>query len=208
MTTEQQDTLARPWAARIATEVLAPWVWVLALPLLVAWPATGHRLGPTLLWGLVVGVTGAVIPMLVILRGAKAGRYDTHHVHNLEGRTVPLLLCLASLSTGWLILFLGQAPHQLISLAAAMFVSLLACAAITLGARWKISLHAAVAAGAVVMLVLSYGPWLWPAALLAAWVMWSRVALRDHTTGQVLVGAAVGILAGGGGYLGLELLLT
>ncbi|MCO1579575.1 phosphatase PAP2 family protein [Crossiella sp. SN42] len=198
---------ARPLAARIATEALAPWVWVLALPLLVAWPATGHQLGPTLLWGLVVGVTGSVIPMLVILRGAKAGRYDTHHVHNREGRTVPLLLCLGSLSVGWLILFLGQAPHQLISLAAAMFVSLVVCVAITLGARWKISLHAAVAAGAVVMLVLTYGPWLWLTALLAAWVMWSRVALRDHTTGQVLVGAAVGILAGGGGYWGLELVL-
>jgi membrane-associated phospholipid phosphatase len=62
---------------------------------------------------------------------------------------------------------------------------------ITLG--WKISVHAAIAAGAATVLMLVLGP-----ALLAAWplvgvIAWSRVQVGDHTAGQVIAGVALGI---------------
>ncbi|WP_199441445.1 hypothetical protein [Umezawaea beigongshangensis] len=182
--------------ARLATEVLAPWVWVLGLPLAIGWHATGTP-GGTLLWGLVVGVTGSVIPMLVIVRGARRGAWEGHHVTNREGRVIPFAVCTSSLAVGIAILVLGGAPGEMTALAVAMFVTLVVSVTITFGLHWKVSMHAAVASGAVVMLVAAYGPLLallTPAVVL---VCWSRVELRDHTTAQVWVGAAVGVLAGG-----------
>ncbi|WP_086841665.1 phosphatase PAP2 family protein [Amycolatopsis kentuckyensis] len=186
--------------ARLATEVLAPWVWVLTLPLAVAWDATGHRPLPALSWGLLISVTGSLIPMAVIVRGAKRGRWDGHHVTNRAGRRVPLLVAGVSLGLGFVVLLAGGAPAQLIALAASMLASLLVAVAITFGAKFKISLHAAVASAAVVVLALTYGPWTLLLALPAAWVAWSRVALRDHTTPEVLAGLLMGVVVGGGGY--------
>jgi membrane-associated phospholipid phosphatase len=80
--------------------------------------------------------------------------------------------------------------------------------AITFGAKFKISLHAAVASAAVVVLALTYGPWALLLAVLVAWVAWSRVALRDHTTPEVLAGLLMGVVVGGGGYWALLTALT
>ncbi|QWF83780.1 hypothetical protein [Amycolatopsis sp. CA-230715] len=60
--TNREVNSLRRRGARLATEVLAPWVWVLGLPLAVAWQVTGHHVGETLLWGLIVSITGSIIP--------------------------------------------------------------------------------------------------------------------------------------------------
>jgi hypothetical protein len=39
-------------------------------------------------------------------------------------------------------------------------------------------------------------------------VAWSRVALRDHTTPEVLAGLLMGVVVGGGGYWALLTALT
>jgi membrane-associated phospholipid phosphatase len=57
---------------------------------------------------------------------------------------------------------------------------------------WKLSVHASVAAGSTVVLVLAFGPLLLATAVLAAAVGWSRVRLRDHTTWQVVAGTVIG----------------
>ncbi|OOC02880.1 phosphatase PAP2 family protein [Amycolatopsis azurea] len=194
--------------ARIATEVLAPWVWVLGLPLVVAWKVTGHHVGETLLWGLIVGVTGSLIPMAVIVRGAKKGKWDSHHVTDRTGRLVPFAVCIGSLAAGFVLLLAGGAPHEMIALAAAELVCLVAALAITFGWKFKISMHAMVAAGAAVMLIRVYGPWLALVFLGVGWVCWSRVELGDHTRAEVAVGTAAGVVLGGGVYLALETILA
>ncbi|AHH94773.1 hypothetical protein GCM10010174_36730 [Kutzneria viridogrisea] len=198
----EPTSTARRVLARLATEVLAPWVWVCALPIAIAWHAT-QALLPTVLWGALIALTGSLIPMAIIVRGARGGRWDGHHVTNREGRWVPLLACIASLATGWVLLLVFGAPRELIALTAAMLGTLMISLAITFGARFKISIHAAVSAGAVVMLAIAYGPWLLLAGLLAVLVAWSRVELADHTTAQVLSGAALGVIAGGLVYFGV-----
>lgn len=184
--------------ARGATEVLAPWVWVILLPFAVA--AASEGLWKTLLWGFVVAVTASVIPMAVIVRGARRGKWDGHHVTNREGRLVPLVTAGASLAAGTVIMVLGDAPRSMLALAGSMFASLIVSMAITFGLKWKISLHAGVAWAAVVTLAIVYGPWLLLVALPAALVAWSRVELGDHTTAQVLAGTAMGVLVGGGSF--------
>jgi hypothetical protein len=174
----------------------------------VAWQVTGHHLGETLLWGLIVGVTGSLIPMAIIVRGAKQGKWDSHHVTNRAGRLIPFAACISSLASGFVILLAGNGPHELIALAGAELACLVAALAITFGLRFKISMHAIVAAGATVMLMKVYGPWLALLFLAVAWVCWSRVELKDHTAAQVTSGAAVGIVLGGGVYLTLAAALA
>lgn len=184
--------------ARGATEVLAPWVWVILLPFAVA--AATESFWKTLLWGFVVALTASVIPMAVIVRGARKGKWDGHHVTNREGRLVPLITAGASLAAGTVIMVLGDAPRSMLALAGSMFASLIVSMAITFGLKWKISLHAGVAWAAVVTLAIVYGPWLLLIALPAALVAWSRVELGDHTTAQVLAGTAMGVIVGGGSF--------
>ena len=173
----------------------SPAVVVVLLPLAVAWHATGHRAGPTLLWGVVVAVFSSVLPMLFIVRGARLGRWDGHHVRNREGRRVPLLLCLVSTVAGLVILLAGGAPRDVIALNAAMLGTLLVCAFIT--RWWKISLHCAVAGGATATMVLIYGLWWLVLAAAVALVAWSRVVVGDHTVAQVVAGAVTGPVVGG-----------
>lgn len=193
--------------ARFATEVLAPWVWVLTLPFAVAAVAT-RALWPTVAWGLVVAVTASVVPMVVIVKGARSGRWEGHHVTNREGRLVPLVAAGGSLAVGTTVLVLGGAPHEMLALAGSMFASLVVSMAITFGLKWKVSLHAAVAFAAVVVGAVVHGPWLLVLLVPAVLVAWSRVELGDHTTAQVLVGSLMGVVVGGGGYALLELALT
>ncbi|WP_370943049.1 phosphatase PAP2 family protein [Amycolatopsis sp. cg5] len=178
---------------------------MLGLPLAVAWMATG-RVGPTLLWGLLVAVTGSLIPMAVIVRGARKGnsdapqRWDGHHVTNRAGRAVPLLVAGISLGAGFVVLVVWHAPDEIIALAASMLASLVVSVAITFGFKFKISLHAAVAVSALVVLIITYGPWAWVLLPLVVWVCWSRVELGDHTPAEVLSGAVMGLVVGGLGF--------
>ncbi|GAA4415603.1 phosphatase PAP2 family protein [Actinokineospora soli] len=180
--------------ARAATEVFSPAVVVLVLPVVVAWHATGH-VGLALLWGLEVALFSSVLPMLFIIRGARAGRWDGHHVRDREHRTVPLLVGLGSTAVGIGVLVLADAPRSVLALSLAMATTLAVCLGVT--RFWKISLHAAVAGGAVAMVTLLYGPWALLLLVPLALVCWSRVVLEDHTAAQVLAGALTGPVVGG-----------
>ncbi|MBY8852532.1 hypothetical protein K7G98_31595, partial [Saccharothrix sp. MB29] len=109
----------------------------------------------------------------------------------------------ASLTLGIAALVLGGAPRTVLGLSLSMFLSLLLCLLVTFalpvgGTRgWKISFHAAVASGAVVVLAITYGPWVLLASPAVALVAWSRVALGHHTVPQVVVGAVMGAIVGG-----------
>jgi membrane-associated phospholipid phosphatase len=57
---------------------------------------------------------------------------------------------------------------------------------------WKISIHVAVVAGAVVIIALVFGVVGVALAPTVALVAWARIALRDHTLGHTVAGAALG----------------
>jgi hypothetical protein len=201
-TTDQAGSAASAPARRLAklvTEICSPAVVVVLLPIAVAWHATGHRVAPTLLWGLEVALFSSVLPMAFIIRGARRGKWDGHHVRNREGRLLPLSLALVSTAVGLAILLLGGAPRDVIALDVAMLGSLLVCLVIT--RWWKISLHCAVAGGAIATLALLYGPWLLVLVVLLVLIGWSRVELVDHTLAQVLAGSVVGPVVGGALFL-------
>ena len=127
------------------SEVFAPWVIVIVLSGTVAWEAT-HALPAAAAWGLLVALTSSVIPMGVIVWGARRGRWDGHHVRNREGRLVPLSTLIALSGLGLALLLVLDAPWLVVALDIAMLVCLVVTSAITVW--WKVSMHAAVAAGA------------------------------------------------------------
>lgn len=187
--------------ARVVTEVLSPAVVVLALSLAVAWHGSGYDLAATAGWGLLVAAFYCVVPMVILVRGARRGRWDGHWVRERERRSVPFLLILLSTLAGLAIMLVGGAPREVIALGWSMIVTLLACLVIT--RWWKVSVHATVAGGGAATIVLLYGPWYVLLVAAVALVCWSRVVVEDHTVAQVVVGAVLGPVVGGVVFLAL-----
>jgi membrane-associated phospholipid phosphatase len=188
--------------ARVVTEVLSPALVVPALAFAVTWSATGHDVLGTLGWGLLVTGFYCVIPMAIVVRGARGGRWDGHWVRERERRLVPFLQILVSTLAGLAVMLAGGAPRDVLALSWSMVATLLACLVIT--RWWKVSVHATVAGGAAGTIVLLYGPWYLLLLAVLALVCWSRVVVEDHTVAQVLVGAVLGPVVGGVVFLALR----
>jgi membrane-associated phospholipid phosphatase len=187
--------------ARVITEVCAPWVLVTVTPFLVV-PA-GDRWLPRAGWALVIALCCAGGPMGAILIGARLGRVTSgHHVRERAERIVPLLLGLVVVVAGVVALWVGQAPRDLAALVWALLGELLVAVAITV--VWKVSLHVAAAASCVAVLAQLYGPWPLVGVVVVLAVAWSRVRLTDHTVAQVIGGAVLGAVVGGGLFAALS----
>ncbi|MEW1654756.1 MULTISPECIES: hypothetical protein [unclassified Streptomyces] len=104
-------------------------------------------------------------------------------------------LVMVSVVTGLLLMLRAGAPREMTAMVIAMLITLTVILAIT--TVWKVSAHTAVSSGAIVMLATGLGPWWLLAYPLVPLVGWSRVALRDHTTAQTIVGAVVGAVTAG-----------
>ncbi|MFI9527240.1 phosphatase PAP2 family protein [Micromonospora rosaria] len=183
--------------ARLVTEVTAPVVLVTLLTGIVGWHSTGGG-AHGLAWGLLATLFATGLPLAYIVGGVRRGRFTDHHVGVPEQRRLPLLFGLASSAVGWVLLAAFGAPRPLLALVAAGVVGLVV--AVTVSPWWKMSIHTAVAAGVVVVLVLTFGVPLLATVPLPALVGWSRVRLRDHTVPQVVAGGVVGGLVAGAVY--------
>jgi membrane-associated phospholipid phosphatase len=181
----------RPRAARLVGEVLSPPPILAALALVVAWEA-GPTPAAAFLWGGVAAVSASLLPYALILRGVRRGRLSDRNLSLREQRVRFGGVAMASLLAGLAALAAFDAPAELVALQASVAVGVACGWLVTLW--WKISVHAAIAAGAATVLSLLFGA----AAGLAAWplvalIAWSRVEVGDHTPAQVLAGAALGV---------------
>lgn len=178
--------------ARRVTDGLEPKNWIIALTLLVGWRADGVvGVG----WGLYGALFAAVIPVVFIRYGISRGTWADRHMGVRQQRLVVMVFIIGSVLVGTLSMRALGAPAAMVALIAAMVSTLVALMAITV--VWKISVHAAVSAGSVLILALVYGPWLFAASGLVVLVGWSRIALRDHTPAQVAAGTALGAMVAG-----------
>ena len=117
------------------------------------------------------------------------------HIGQRQRRMLLIPVIMASVATGiGLMLWLG-APKAMVALVVAMLATLAVLLPVT--AFWKISVHTAVAGGALAMLALSWGPLVWIAYPIVAVIAWSRISLRDHTLAQTIAGAVVGTVTAG-----------
>ncbi|MEV0588344.1 phosphatase PAP2 family protein [Nonomuraea sp. NPDC050310] len=176
--------------ARWVTELFAPQVLVIAMPPLAGLLAQGWT-GAA--WGLLASALCGGVPAAVIAMGVRAGRLDSRHLVERAGRTKPLLAAAGAVLAALVLLIVLGAPTLLVATVAAMLGALAVTVPVTL--RWKISFHAAVSGGTVVVFaqVLPPPPTLAAGAVLLALVCWARVRLGHHTTAQVLAGLVVGV---------------
>lgn len=176
--------------AEWASYLLEPKNWIIATTLAVGWHADGAR---GLAWGAVAAFFAGVLPTVFINRGIKRGQWADRYVGSKGPRLIVLAFILASVAAGLALLAAFGAPGELTGYFGCMLGSVALLAAIT--TVWKISIHCAVAAGSVTILVLLFGPELVPAYLLVALTAWSRVRLKDHTAAQVIAGSLLGVAA-------------
>jgi hypothetical protein len=175
--------------ARVLTEALAPLVVLLTVLLVTGVATAGWPRG--LLLGGVGGAVGAGIPLTVLVAGLRTGRYGDRHVTQREERPLLMVIGLISVLSGIGSMAILGAPRDLLIVMGALLIGVVITLVITL--VWKVSAHAACAAGSAVVLVNLFGPALLSAAVPVAAVGWSRVALGDHTRAQVIAGTALGV---------------
>ncbi len=184
--------------AQLITYLLEPKNWLIVTVLGIGGHADGLAgLG----WGLLAALFTAVLPTLFIGYGIRHGRWDDRNVGARRPRLIVLAFITTSVAAGLILLIVGGAPALLTGYLALMLASVALLAVIT--TVWKISIHCAVASGSVAVLALTYGPPVLFGYLLVALLGWSRVALGDHSTVQVVGGAVLGALAAGLAYAAL-----
>ncbi|MBD0671175.1 phosphatase PAP2 family protein [Streptomyces sp. CBMA156] len=195
MTTEAEaapaPTRRTVWARRITDGIEPKNVIIAMLPVLgglrYGWPGIG--------WALFAALFAAVVPTLFIRRGMRRGTVADRHVGHRQRRLTVFPFIMGSVLVCFAVMIGLDAPADLTAVVLAMFASLVPILVIT--TRWKISVHTAVAGGAVACLAIALGPlWLLLGPLVPV-IGWSRVVLRDHTTAQTIAGALVGALTAG-----------
>lgn len=185
----QRSSTAKHRLARLLSEVFAPVVLTIGLLLVVGAASTPDPL-VGLAWGLLAALFVGVIPYAFLLLGIRRGRWTNRHVPIREQRAVPMTFALVSVIAGVAALTYSGAPQQLVALVISGLAGLVVALAITM--VWKVSVHASVASGTAIILVLVFGPALHIAWLLVASVGWSRIELREHSAAQVVAGAVIG----------------
>ncbi|MGC5054755.1 phosphoesterase PA-phosphatase [Micromonospora sp. DT48] len=189
---ESPSRRVSPRLARVVTEVFAPALLAAVMPVVVALHTTAPAVGPGLGWALVGALFCSVIPNSLIWWGVRRGRLSDHHIRVREQRRTPLVYGLVSVLVGLALLIGFRAPRPVIAMVVVMFGLGLAVTLVNL--VWKLSIHAAVAAGSGAVLVIVFGAKLLLAAPAVVLVGWSRVVLRDHTVGQVIAGTVAGLV--------------
>jgi hypothetical protein len=195
-----RDPLTRQRVAAAVTYLLEPKNWIIVTVMAIGWRYGGAAgLG----WGAAAALFSAVLPTVFITRGVRRGHWADRNVGARGPRLMVLAFILASVFTGLCALTLGGAPRELTWYLGCMLGSVAVLALIT--TTWKISIHCAVASGAVTILALIYGPSMLCGYLLVAITAWSRLELGDHTRAQVIAGAVLGAAAAAASYAMIRL---
>jgi membrane-associated phospholipid phosphatase len=132
----------------------------------------------------------AGLPYAILHVKIRRGVLGDRHITLREQRPAIMTIGLVSIVVGLLVLWMLNAPRPVFALVWGICAAVAVCLAVTM--RWKISIHTACAGGVVAALAVLVNVGLLVLAPLVALVGWSRVVLRDHTVGQVVVGGAVG----------------
>ncbi|MEU9731335.1 hypothetical protein [Streptomyces sp. NPDC048002] len=177
--------------ARLLSDVGEPRNWMLVLTPLFGWRAAGPAgLG----WAMFAAVFTAVLPTLILHLGERRRWWHDRRMRRRQDRLLAAPAVLTSVLAGAVPLYVYEAPVPVSAFVTAMVAVLLALLPVTF--LWKVSVHSAVASGALAVLAAEFGPWALVTAPLVVLIGWSRVRLRCHTPGQVAVGLLIGAAVG------------
>ncbi|GAB5535523.1 MAG: hypothetical protein Rubg2KO_17720 [Rubricoccaceae bacterium] len=168
--------------------------------------------GLEVLWTFAVSaVFFCLVPLFYILGLVRRGRAESLEVRQRESRLGPFLVSLVSYAIGAVLLGLTvDGPARPLILAFAAIYPINTVVLLLINTRWKISLHmSGLAAFVGVLLFAALTVWrdlpdgleaaltlatVAPLVLLLPLLMWARVRVGAHTTGQVIAGTAFGLV--------------
>src|SRR4030095_1628054 len=130
--------------ARLVGELLSPPPILVVLALIVAW-ASSPTPAMAILWGGIAALFASVLPYALILRGVRQGRLSDKNISLREQRIRFGIVAITSILIGLVLLAAFDAPAEMVALVASVAVGVACGWVITLW--WKISVHAAIAAG-------------------------------------------------------------
>jgi hypothetical protein len=130
--------------ARLVSELLSPPPILVVLALVVAWDSSPTP-AMAVLWGGIAALFASVLPYALILRGVRRGRLSDKNISVREQRIRFGLVAITSILLGLVLLAAFDAPAEMVALVASIAVGVACGWVITLW--WKISVHAAIAAG-------------------------------------------------------------
>ena len=177
--------------ANLTSNILNPFLVGFIIILLLSFQSTSSTLD-ALRWSLIVTAVSILPIFLIILYLVRKEKLDGVFTSLRKQRTKVYWLAGLCVSVGFVILRFWGAPPMLV----AVFVAGLSAVVTFMGINllWKISLHTALIAAAVTVLVILYG---WIAAvtvLLIPLMSWSRIELKQHSLAQVAAGTFLAAL--------------
>lgn len=177
--------------ANLTSNILNPFWLSLAIILLLSFVSTPDT-RDALKWALIAVVFSVLPVFLAIMYLVRKGSLDAVFTNIRRQRTKVYLLAGLSAIVSCIILALLGAPLILVSAFATGLLTIVIFMCINLW--WKISLHTALVAASVTVLVMLYG---WMATATVALVpltAWSRVELKRHSLAQATIGAILATL--------------
>jgi hypothetical protein len=139
-----------------------------------------------------------LLPRLYIDFGVHRGWFSDPNLPRREERMLPLAIGAACVLAAMLLVHVaGGGEATLKSLSAMAFVLAIALCVTRV---WKISIHVAAMAGAVIITIHLLGIACMLLVPLVLVVAWSRLELGEHTLPQVGAGAVVGIVGSAEAY--------
>ncbi len=176
----------RQRVANLLSNVLSPFWISLAIMVLLAFTSTTSPFD-ALKWVLITVVLSVLPIFLVIFYLVRSGKLDAVFTNVRQQRTKIYMLAGSCAIFGYLILRYLRAPETLLATFTAGLLTTVIFMFINLW--WKISLHTALVAAAVTLLVMLYG---WIALVTVVFVPligWARIELEYHSLAQVATGA-------------------
>jgi membrane-associated phospholipid phosphatase len=174
--------------ARLTTDILNPFLTGFIVIVLLAFKGT-DSIAAAAKWAS-ISTALSVLPVLAVVAClVRRKKLDGFYANPRPQRTGIYLLASAFGALGYSLLWYLEAPELLVATFAAGLASIVIFAGINL--VWKISLHMAFLAGAVVILLIVYGVAAVGTLILLPFVAWSRMVLKQHSLLQTAAGALI-----------------
>ncbi|UQN30595.1 hypothetical protein [Brachybacterium kimchii] len=179
--------------AVLISDLLAPPVSVFLI-CLVAGVAGRPHAWSGLVWGLVLAILCAAVPMSAVKLAKRRGTITTQESGWKRKRWLAFAVSAASIVCCVVLAVVFHAPPLALWALATMLVGLVATSAIT-AAGLKVSMHAFCLISLLMMLCVLFSTW-WLVAvvLMVPLMLFARVHLGEHTAREVVVGSICAVL--------------
>ncbi len=172
--------------ASLTSNILNPFLVSLVFILLLSFKSTPSALD-AIKWSL-ISVAASILPVFgVIIFLVRSQKLESTFINVRKQRTKIYLLAGVCAVVGYAILYYLGAPRELI----ATFMAGLSAVIVFMCVNffWKISLHTALIAASVTVLIILYGSVAAVSVALIPLIGWSRIELKEHSLAQVTAGA-------------------